>query len=150
MAYIRGACTRVAYARRAYIRRAFCVSIFKTLKSHIISIKYQHCRQKRASFQLKPPSFCFKTYLELFYYLFYLVVIDIFTCRKSFYGLNLQYVTYLITRGLMFGGAYIRDFTVWLMGNSAYYLSLLLIFEHIWLSSKDEKTLTDWPIKNRS
>ena len=86
---------------------------------------------KRDFLQLKSPSFCSKTYLKPFKWSFYLVAVGIFTCRRTFSGLNLQYGTYLIPRGrifgrglifgrnfvlvsgeLIFGGAYIRDFTV--------------------------------------
>ena len=38
---------------------------------------------------------------------FYLVAIDIFTCRKNLSGLNLQYGTYLIPRGGYIGGNFV-------------------------------------------
>ena len=56
------------YSGGAYIWRAFCVRmcILKTSKSPIISIKYQHFRQKRASLQLESPSLWFETLLLSF------------------------------------------------------------------------------------
>ena len=47
---------------------------------------------------------------------FYLVAIDIFTCRRKLSGLNLQYGTYLIPRGCYIGGNFVlvsRGFCIW-------------------------------------
>ena len=104
-----GLYSRGAVIQGAYIRKAFCVSIcvFKTLKSINILIKYLHYRQKRAFFKQKSASFCFKGYLNLSWYLFHIITIDIFTCFIKIYR-NLKVGIYLILRGFILGWTHIR------------------------------------------
>ena len=92
--------------------------------------------KKLSFFQQQLSLFCFTIYLNPFWYLFYETAN--ISCFREIFGLNLIFVYYLISRGglylgglylegnlcqlvrgLIFGGAYIRDFTVQQFINSA-------------------------------
>ena len=125
-AYIRGACIRTAFG--------VSICVFKNLKSVKISINYRYCGQKISFFKLRLTLSCFETYLKASQYLcLYHDCWHIYLFLKNFeaepeiqhlpyykgglylggliFGRNFVLVGKLFV-GLIFGGAYIRDFTV--------------------------------------